>query len=75
MANSCLVVTEPCEGFSPLVEGKHFVLAETYAIPGQCQYYLENQMVRLKIVEAVYQFVTTHLDARVLCQSWLSKII
>lgn len=75
MANRCLFVTEPCDGFSPLVEGKHFVLAEIPAIPGQCQYYLENELARLEIVEAAYQFVTTDLDASVLCQAWLSKII
>ncbi len=34
MANGCVVVTEPSEGFEPLEPGRHFVEADIDAIPG-----------------------------------------
>ena len=39
LANGCCIITEPCQGFAPLVPGKHFVMVETEEIVRACEYY------------------------------------
>jgi hypothetical protein len=73
-SNRCLFITEPCDSFSPLVEGKHFILAESNEITDVCQHYLEDKTARQAIVEEAYHFVTTTLDAAEVCRFLLGNL-
>ena len=50
MANRCCLISETCEGFEPLVPGKHFVMAKADDLTACCEYYLEHEDERKAIV-------------------------
>ena len=54
---SLLLVTETCEGFEPLVPGKHFVMAKTDDLTACCEYYLNHEDEREAIAEAAHNFM------------------
>ena len=63
MANCCCLVTETCEGFEPLVPGKHFVMAKTDDLITCCEYYLNHEDEREAIAEAAHNFVHDSFSA------------
>ena len=61
MANGCVVVTEPSEGFEPLVPGVHFVEAEGEAIADAIDALLDDPAQRESIAAAARAAVTEQL--------------
>jgi hypothetical protein len=61
MANGCVVVTEPSEGFEPLVPGVHFVVAEGEAIADAIDALLDDPARRTSIAAAARAAVTEQL--------------
>ena len=52
MANGCVVVTEPSEGFAPLEDGIHFVQAEVDQMADAIDELLADDDRRLAIADA-----------------------
>src|SRR5436190_3544439 len=40
LANRCCLITETCQGFEPLLPGKHFIMARADDLTTCCEYYL-----------------------------------
>jgi glycosyltransferase involved in cell wall biosynthesis len=74
MANSCCLVTETCEGFEPLVPGKHFVMATADDLITCCEYYLNHAEERQAIVEAAYNFVRASFTQEQNCRAFLQEL-
>jgi GT2 family glycosyltransferase len=74
LANGCCIVTETCEGFAPLVPGKHFVMVEPGQLIGACEYYLENSTERDAIAAAGREFVCTYLTQAQNCHTCVEQI-
>jgi hypothetical protein len=74
IANGCLVISETSDYVEPLINGKHLVLTELDDIAAQCEYYLEHESERLKIVNQAYEFVTQEFNTSILCTSILQKL-
>ncbi len=61
LANGCCIMTETCEGYAPLVPGKHFVMVEPHALVRACEYYLAHPAEREAIAAAGREFIREHL--------------
>ena len=74
LANGCCIITETCEGFAPLVAGRHFVMVEKEALVRTCAYYLEHPAEREAIARAGRDFIREHLTQASSCAGCLSQI-
>jgi hypothetical protein len=74
IANGCLVISETSDHIEPLISGKHLIIAELDDIIAQCDYYLEHESERLKIVDSAYEFITQKFNSGILCKSVLQKL-
>ena len=75
IANRSCLVTETCEGFEPLVAGKHFVMARADDLMACCDYYLQHPDEREAITDAAYKFVREHFTQKDNCRALLQQII
>src|SRR6266487_1219847 len=74
MANRCCLISETCEGFEPLVPGKHFVMAKADDLTTCCEYYLEHEDEREAIAEAAHNFVRQRFTQKENCRAFLQQI-
>ena len=74
LANGCCIITETCEGFAPLVPGKHFVMVESEGLVRACEYYLEHPEQRESIARAGRDFVRQHLTQAGNCLKCIQQI-
>jgi len=74
LANGCCIVTETCEGFAPLIPGKHFVMVEPGQLVEACRYYLENQEERTAIAQAGRAFIRDHFTQADNCLTCVEQI-
>ena len=74
MANRCCLITETCEGFEPLVPGKHFVMAKRDDLTTCCEYYLEHEDERKAITAAAYDFICERFTQKENCRAFLQQI-
>jgi glycosyltransferase involved in cell wall biosynthesis len=74
LANRCCLITETCEGFEPLVPGKHFVMAKADDLTTCCDYYLNHAKEREAIAEAAYNFVRDCFTQEENCRAFLQQI-
>ncbi len=74
LANGCCIVTETCEGFAPLIPGKHFVMVEPGQLIEACRYYLEHEAERNAIAEAGRAFIRKHLTQAANCLTCVEQI-
>jgi GT2 family glycosyltransferase len=74
LANRCCIISETCEGFAPLIPGKHFIMVEPEYLTTCCEYYLEYAAEREAIARAGYDFITSQLSQRDNCIACLTQI-
>ena len=74
MANRCCLISETCEGFEPLVPGKHFVMAKADDLTACCEYYLEHEDERKAITAAAYDFICERVTQKDNCRAFLQQI-
>jgi glycosyltransferase involved in cell wall biosynthesis len=74
LANRCCLITETCQGFEPLVPGKHFVMAKADDLTTCCEYYLNREEEREAITEAAYNFVRDNFTQEENCRAFLQQI-
>ena len=74
LANRCCIITEPCEGFTPLIPGKHLIMAKTDHLTACCEYYLEHEDEREAIAGAGYDFVRERLSQKDICRAFLQQM-
>ena len=74
MANRCCLISETCEGFEPLVPGKHFVMAKAENLTACCEYYLEHEDEQKAITAAAYDFISEHFTQEQNCRTFLQQI-
>jgi glycosyltransferase involved in cell wall biosynthesis len=74
LANRCCLITETCQGFEPLVPGKHFVMAKADDLTTCCEYYLNREEEREAITEAAYDFVCDCFTQEENCRAFLQQI-
>ncbi len=74
IANRCCLITETCEGFEPLVPGKHFVMAKADDLTTCCEYYLKHEDEREAIAEAAHNFVRQRFTQKENCRAFLQQI-
>ncbi len=74
MANRCCLISETCEGFEPLVPGKHFVMAKADDLTACCEYYLEHEDERKAITAAAYDFICERVTQKDNCRAFLERI-
>src|SRR4029077_18247548 len=74
LANRCCLITETCQGFEPLVPGKHFVMANADDLTTCCEYYLNREEEREAIAEAGYNFVRERFTQKDNCRAFLKQI-
>ena len=74
LANRCCLITETCQGFEPLVPGKHFVMAKADDLTTCCEYYLNHEEEREAIAEAAYNFVRDCFTQQENCRAFLQQI-
>jgi glycosyltransferase involved in cell wall biosynthesis len=74
IANRCCLITETCEGFEPLVPGKHFVMAKADNLTTCCEYYLKHEDEREAIAEAAYDFMRERFTQKENCRAFLQQI-
>ena len=74
MANRCCLISETCEGFEPLVPGKHFVMATADDLTACCEYYLEHEDERKAITAAAYDFICERFTQEQNCRAFLQQI-
>jgi glycosyltransferase involved in cell wall biosynthesis len=74
MANRCCLISETCEGFEPLVPGKHFVMAKAENLTACCEYYLEHEDERKAIAAAAHDFICEHFTQEQNCRRFLQQI-
>ena len=74
IANRCCLITETCEGFEPLVPGKHFVMAKAKDLTTCCEYYLEHEDEREAITSAAYDFICERFTQKDNCRAFLQQI-
>jgi hypothetical protein len=74
IANRCLVISETSDYIEPLVNGQHVIVTELDKIADQCEYYLEHESERIKIVNQAYELITQKFNTGILCQSILEQV-
>jgi glycosyltransferase involved in cell wall biosynthesis len=74
LANRCCLITETCQGFEPLVPGKHFVMAKANDLTTCCEYYLNHEKEREAITEAAYNFLRDCFTQEENCRAFLQQI-
>jgi glycosyltransferase involved in cell wall biosynthesis len=74
MANRCCLISESCEGFQPLVPGKHFVMAKADDLTACCEYYLEHEDEREAITAGAYDFICERVTQKDNCRAFLERI-
>lgn len=74
IANRCLVISELSDYIEPLVNGEHLIVTKLDNIASACEYYLENEDERIRIVEQAYQFVTKEFTSGIICRSLLDQL-
>ena len=74
LANRCCLITETCQGFEPLVPGKHFVMAKADDLTTCCEYYLNHAEEREGIAEAAYNFVRDCFTQEENCRAFMQQI-
>jgi len=74
LANGCCIVSETCEGYAPLVPGKHFVMVEPQAVVRACEYYLAHPQEREAIAAAGREFIRQHLTQASNCATCAEQI-
>ena len=74
LANRCCIITEPCEGFAPLIPGKHLIMAKADHLTTCCEYYLEHEDEREAIAGAAYDFVRERLTQKDICRAFLQQM-
>src|SRR6266576_1906068 len=74
IANRCCLITATCEGFEPLVPGKHFVMARRDDLTTCCEYYLNHEDERKAITEAACNFVCDCFTQKQNCRAFLQQI-
>jgi glycosyltransferase involved in cell wall biosynthesis len=74
LANRCCLITETCQGFEPLVPGKHFVMAKAEDLTTCCEYYLNRKEEREAITEAAYNFVCDCFTQEENCRAFLQQM-
>ena len=74
LANRCCLITETCQGFEPLVPGKHFVMAKAEDLTTCCEYYLNHKEEREAIADAAYNFVRDCFTQEGNCRAFLQQI-
>jgi glycosyltransferase involved in cell wall biosynthesis len=74
MANRCCLITETCQGFEPLVPGKHFVMAKADDLTTCCEYYLNHEDEREAITAAAYDFICERFTQEENCRAFLQQI-
>jgi glycosyltransferase involved in cell wall biosynthesis len=74
IANRCCLITETCEGFEPLVPGKHFVMAKVDDLVTCCEYYLNHDEERRAIAETAYNFVRDRFSQKQNCSAFLRQL-
>jgi glycosyltransferase involved in cell wall biosynthesis len=74
IANGCCLISETCEGFEPLVPGKHFIMAKADDLTACCDYYLKHDHERKAITAEAYKFIREHLTQKENCRAFLQQI-
>ena len=74
MANRCCLITETCEGFEPLVPGKHFVMAKRDDLTTCCEYYLTHEDERQAMTARAYDFIREHFTQKDNCRAFLQQM-
>jgi GT2 family glycosyltransferase len=74
LANGCCIITETCEGYAPLVPGKHFVMVEPSEVIHACDYYLTHAEERERIAKAGRDFIRQHLTQAGNCADCIEQI-
>lgn len=74
MANGCVVVTEPSEGFEPLVPGVHFADAEPDTLADQIDRLLDDVEARAAMATAARQAVCHDLSLAAALATHLDRI-
>jgi glycosyltransferase involved in cell wall biosynthesis len=74
LANGCCVITETCEGYGPLVPGKHFVMVEPEFLIPCCEYYLAHPDECARITDDALSFLRDHLRQSQGCAAFLDEI-
>ncbi len=74
LANGCCVVTETCEGYGPLVPGKHFIMVEPEHLITACEYYLAHPDECEAIANAGREFIQMNLRQEQSCAAFLDSL-
>ncbi len=74
LANRCCLITETCQGFEPLVPGKHFVMVKADDLITCCEYYLNHEEGRQAIAEAAYNFARDCFTQEENCRAFLQQL-
>jgi glycosyltransferase involved in cell wall biosynthesis len=74
LANGSCIITETCEGYAPLVPGKHFVMVEPEGLVQACEYYLARPQERMSIAETGRDFIRQHLTQAGNCARVVEQI-
>ena len=74
IANRSCLLSETCEGFEPLVPGKHFIMAKADDLTTCCEYYLEHEDERKAITAAAYDFICERFTQEQNCRAFLEQI-
>lgn len=74
LANGCCIITETCEGYGPLIPGKHFVMVESEQLIAACDYYLSHPEEREAIAVSGRQFIRQHFTQRDNCAACLERM-
>jgi glycosyltransferase involved in cell wall biosynthesis len=74
LANRCCMITESCEGFAPLIPGKHLIMAKADDLITCCEYYLKQEDERQAIAEAAYRFARERFTQKDNCRAFLQQI-
>ena len=74
LGNRCCLITETCQGFEPLVPGKHFVMAKADDLTTCCEYYLNHEEERKAIADTAYNFVRDCLTQKENCHAFLQQL-
>lgn len=74
MANGCVVVSEPSEGFAPLVAGEHFIEATGDALADAIDELLDNPDRRSALASSAFSAVTETLSLERALSDHLARI-